>query len=227
MKAGQSGNFKAVPLPEPQTTVARCYSVIHIGTVPQIFNNQVKGMIEKMHITWELPRFLADFGKEKMEPFVVGEELALSTSDNSNLSKLIANWRGKPFTKEEQQAFDPSVMVGKTCMLQFVHARKKKFVGQNITEVTNENTMLILQSVMKRPAEIECPAAMNPPFIWDWEPVVTGKKQFNTTEFEKMPKWLQEKVKGSEEYKKYAGGTTPVPNQTAGQQPSKVDEDTW
>jgi hypothetical protein len=204
MKAKDGGTFKAVRLPEPQTTVARCYSVIHIGTIPVIINGIQKGEADKMIITWEMPLLTAIFDEEKgPQPFVVGLELTLSTNKESNLAKLISQWRGRPFSAEEQKGFDPSVMIGKKCMLQFIHKRKKKYASQQITEVTNENTMIEFNSIMQLPKQMECPPQVNESYVWDWEPIVEGKKPFDQTHFEKMPKWLQEKVKTSAEFKKY------------------------
>lgn len=208
MEATQSGNFKAVPLPAQGTYVARCYSIIHIGTVPNIFKGQLKGTKEIIQVTWELPKLLAVFHDEKgPEPFVVGEELSLSTSENSNLSKLIAQWRGTKLTLEEQKSFDPSVMVGKTCLINIIYKTKKKYVGQKIDQITNENTMLINNGIMARPKEMECPAMLNPKYVWDWE---KDGDPFQTEKFGKMPKWLQDKVRESEEYKKFGPKDQPA-----------------
>jgi len=201
MEATQSGNFKSVPLPAQGTYVARCYSIIHIGTVPNIFNGQLKGTKEIIHITWELPKLLAVFNDEKgPEPFVVGEEVTLSTSDNSNLSKMIAQWRGTKLSPEEQKSFDPSIMIGKTCLINVVHKTKKKYAGQKLDKITNENSVLVNNGIMSRPKEMECPAMINPKYIWDWD---KDGNPFQAEKFALMPKWLQAKVKESEEYKKF------------------------
>ncbi len=65
MKATTSGNFKPTKLPEPQTTVARCYSMIDIGTVPNIYEGKVQGQVHRIFITWELPKLKAVFNEEK------------------------------------------------------------------------------------------------------------------------------------------------------------------
>jgi len=216
MKAKDGGTFKAVPLPEPQTTVARCYSVIHIGTIPVIIKGVNKGTSDKMIITWEMPKLQAVFDEEKgLQPFVVGLELTLSTNKESNLAKLISQWRGRPFSAEEQKGFDPSVMIGKKCLLQFIHKTKKKYLGQSITQITNENTMIEFNSIMQIPQGMECPPQVNESYVWDWEPIVEGKKPFDRTHFEKMPKWLQEKVKTSEEFIRY-GAKFFVEDQSSG-----------
>jgi hypothetical protein len=229
MEATQSGNFKSVPLPAQGTYVARCYSIIHIGTIPNIFKGELKGMKEIIYVTWELPKHLAIFDDTKgLQPFVVGEELALSTSDNSNLSKMIGQWRGTKFTPEEQKSFDPSKMIGKTCLISVIHKTKKKFIGQKIDQITNENTMLINNGVMARPKEMECPKNINPYYVWDWE---KDGDPFQKDKFLLMPKWLQDKVKTSEEYKKFGPKDQPANSDAGSSSQStneKVDEsDGW
>lgn len=232
MKATEKGTFKPVKLPEEGTHVARCYSVIHIGTVPNIFNgklNPEKPLKEVIYITWELPKLKAVFNDEKgPEPFVVGEELNLSTNENSNLSKLIAQWRGKKLSAEEQKSFDPSIMVGKTCLINVIHQRKKKFVNEKIEEITNANTMLINNGIMAKPKEMECPEHINPYYIWDWDKHATP---FSKEIFDKMPKWLKERVKESEEYKKYgpidSGNSEPEPSSTPTGKVGGNDSDGW
>lgn len=208
MEATQSGNFKAVPLPAAGTYVARCYSVIHVGTVPNIYEGQLKGTKDVVYITWEFPTLKAVFNDEKgLEPFVIGLELTLSTSENSNLSKLVAQWRGKKFTAEEQKGFDPSIMVGKTCLINAIHKAKKKYEGEALTEITNVNTNFKFNGIMARPAEMECPAMLNPSYVWDWD---KDGNPFQKEKFLKMPKWLQEKLQGAEEFKKFGAGQIPA-----------------
>ena len=235
MKATKGGNFNPVPLPEPQTALARCYSVIDFGTVPHIYKNQPKGYVRKIYITWEFPSLLAVFNEEKgQEPFVIGMELTASTGDQSNLAKLISQWRNKPLSPEEQEGFDPSVMIGKTAYISFIHKRRPKFVGQEIKAITNENTNLKFNGIMPKPKEVEAPANRNPYMNWDWDKVgIEGFEKHKVT-FEKIPKWIQKKMAESKEFIKYAGnykieglddddstaGATPAPEK-------KTADDGW
>jgi hypothetical protein len=214
MKATESGNFKPVPLPPQGTYVARCYSIIHIGTVPNIFNGVLKGTKEIIQITWELPTLKAIFNEEKgPEPFVVGQEVNLSTSENSNFAKLIAQWRGKKLNANEQKEFDPSIMLKKTGMVSIIHKTKKKYEGQKLDSITNVNTMLLFNGIMARPKELQCPDNINPYYLWDWD---KDGNPFQTEKFALMPEWLQNKVKSSEEYKKYGPKDLPAGSGSAG-----------
>lgn len=206
MKATQgSSNYKPVPLPKPSTVFARCYSVIDIGTVPQMFNGEKQNDARMIHVTWELPGLLGVFNEEKgKQPFVISKEFRASTKSNSNLAQLISTWRNKAFTAEEEAGFDPSVMIGKTCFISFVHATKVKFRGKDIAQVTNENTVMKLNGIMPVPEGVAVIPAINPYFNWDWDAVAT--KGFNKEEFEKIPRFLQAKMATSQEFSKYAGG---------------------
>lgn len=218
MRANKGGNFNPVPLPSPETTVARCYSLIHIGTVPNVFNGKVDPQnpkTEKIYVTWELPKLKAVFNEDKgEEPFVTGVNLTLSTNENSNLSKLIAQWRNKPLTADEQESFDPTVMVGKTCIISFGHKRKSKFKHQDVSEVTNENSVISINAISPKPKEMECPANINPYYIWDWEAIESGKKEFDLEEFKKMPGWLQKMCMESDQFEKYGQSPEEENNQS-------------
>lgn len=246
VQATKSGNFKAVPLPEAQTAVARCYSLIEIGTIPAFFNNKPQGLKKKLYVTWEFPNLKAVFNEEKgEEPFVIGMEMTSSTNDQSALYKLIGEWRNRLLTPEEQESFDINIMVGKPAMISFVHNRKKNFINAQITEITNENTAMKFNGIMQKPKEIVCPPMLNPQMIWDW--AVDGNP-FNAEKFMKIPRWLRDKMSLSEEFKQFghdpeanqqtAGptgtGQAAPPQQQTGAQPTQpaqpappVDEDGW
>ena len=235
-KATEGGSFKDIALPKPQTVVARCYSMIDLGTVPNIFKNKLQGTIRKVNFTFEFPTLKAVFNEEKgEEPFVTGVEFTLSTSDQGNLSSFISQWRNKPLTTAEKKSFDVNKVVGKTGMVSFIWNRKSKFKEDVIADadVTNQNTVLKLNGIMPKPEETVCPPMINPPMIWDWDEVAESGT-FDAEKFMKIPKWLRNKMKESEEFKKF--GFDPEDQQSgsgnaqATSQPApdeKVDTDGW
>lgn len=236
VKATSSGNFKAVKLPEPQTTVARCYSMIDIGTVENVYQGVSQGWHRRIMLWWELPLFKAVFVDDKGEqPFAIFEEFTLSTKDNSNFSKLVANWRNKPFTMEEMKGFDPAVMVGKTCVIQFIHRRKGSYKNMDIPadQVTNENTVLKLQAIMKRPKDMAIPEQINPSLIWDWEPIEKGEKQFDKSYFELIPAFVRTKIEQSQQFQKHGIKSDATQAEMQVQEPNEpkdqgpVTEDDW
>lgn len=231
MKATKSGSFKPVELPEPQTTVARCYSLIDIGTVPNVYQGKVQGIVHRIFITWELPKLKAVFNEDRgEEPFVISEEFTLSTKENSNLAKLVAQWRNKPLSLAEQEEFDPTTMVGKTCVIQFIHKVKKKWASEKLEKITNENTNMKIQAIMKRPKDMEMPAQLNPTFIWDWEAIESGETTFDPEKFAKVPNFLKDKIKESEEYKKWGrepGEEASATTAPVAEESGPVSDDDW
>jgi len=242
MKATKGGTFKAVELPESQTVLARCYSMIDLGTQPYIFNgkqDEKRPFVRKIHITWELPTLLAVFNDEKgEEPFVVGQEYTASTGDKSNLGLLISRWRNKPLSPLEQEAFDPATMVGKTGYISFLVDTRKAYKGKEIGKVTNENSVLKFNGIMPKPKDIPCPPNRNPYYIWDWDLVEQEGFDKHKEHFEKMPKWLQKKCADSKEFKMFCGnykveGTAQEESGASGESsaskepPKKVAGDDW
>jgi hypothetical protein len=240
VKAKSSGgNFKAVKLPQPGTTVAICYSMIHIGTIPNFMDQSKKD--DKIILTWELPQYKAIFNEEEgiPKPFVVSEELTLSTNDKSNLSKLVGAWRGKPFTPEEKLGFDPSVFVGKSCLINFAIKNKKAHADTPMGQQTNETSFLKMVSVISKPKEMEVPAQTNPNFIWDWEKIES--EGWDQTSWEAIPNFLKDKIKTSEEFIKFApdsvrnpqadgadtANTAQAPIEEPTQDAGPVSEDGW
>ena len=104
-------------------------------------------------------------------------------------------------------------MVGKTGLIQFAIKTKAAYRGKEISEITNENSVLTFAGIMKRPESMEAPAAINPKFVWDWEPIVSGEKQFDPEVFDKIPKFIQAKIMTSEEYIRFG----PRESQSEGQ----------
>lgn len=208
MKPPKYSNAKAVPLPSAQTTVARCIGVIDIGTIPNEFKGEIT-IARKLYVTWELPMLKGVFNEDRgPEPFTIGLELTFSTNDKSNFSKLISAWRNKPLDANEKNHFDPMVMINKTAMISFIHARKSKYKGEDISEVTSENTVLKFNGIMQKPQEIVCPAMISKVTKWDWDAIADGTEKFEQQKFEKIPQWIREKMKTSEEFRKYANEFT-------------------
>lgn len=203
----QSGNFKAVNLPEPQTVACRCFAVIDLGTVDNTYPGNEPSRAKKIIIIWEMPDLLTVFNEEKgEEPFIISEEYKYSTHKESNLSKLIAAWRNKPLSEEEKKTFDPSVMVGKIGLLSFTHKRKKAFVNQDVASITNENTRIIMTGIGPLPTAMKAgmKPQMNESILWDWDKISDGVEQFDKEKFSKIYKWIRAKIYTSDNFKSCA-----------------------
>lgn len=207
MKPNEASNFKPVKLPNPGTTPARCYSVIDIGTVPNIFKGKLNPeypTTKKIFITFELPAYKALFVEgRQLEPFVVSVEFTHVYSKDSNLTKFLQSWMNRALTETERKTFDlGKKAIGKTALVSFIQKRKKKWLTEQIKEITNENTSLILNGILQLPSAMQCPPQMNPTLVWDWSEVETSKI-FDLEKFNKIPGFIRSKMIESEEYKKF------------------------
>lgn len=227
MKAtNKGGSFKPVALPKPQTTLARCFSIIDIGTVDNVYKGEVNGKVHKVMVSWELPKLQAVFKEEEgPKPFSIGLELTMSTKENSNFAKLIAQWRNKPLTLKEQEGFEVSKMLGKTALLSFLVVTKTKFKGQELPAVNSENSALKFNGIMPRPEEMPIPAAVNPTFLWDWEKIENKEEAFDEKKFLQIPEWLRKKMITSEEFQKFGRLTNPVTDKGGAYDGPETDTD--
>jgi hypothetical protein len=208
MKPNEATNFKPVKLPNPGTTPARCYSVVDIGTVPNIFKGKLNPeypTTKKIFITFELPAFKAIFVEGRQaEPFVVSVEFTHVYSKDSNLTKFLQSWMNRALTETERKTFDlGKKAIGKIALVSFIQKRKKKFLSEQVSVVTNENTVLVLNGILQLPGGMICPPQMNPTMVWDWSEV-EASKTFDQEKFNKIPGFVRAKMIESEEYKKFA-----------------------
>jgi hypothetical protein len=168
---------------------ARCYSMIHIGTVEENILGTIK-ILNKVRITWELPTELKVFKEENGEqPIVISKEFTLSMHEKSTLRNYLKNWRGKDFTEEEANAFDITKLIGVPCMLNITHKKSKD----------GQRTYAEIGSISTMPKGFECPPQINESFIFTYE-------NFNENNFNKLPEFIRLKMITSEEYKKLKSG---------------------
>lgn len=173
-----------IPIPAGNY-VARCYQMLHIGTVKESFQGEEK-MLNKIRIGWELPNELRVFKEEKGEqPCVISKEFTLSLNEKANLRKLLASWRGKDFTEEEAKCFDVTKLLGATCMLNIIHKPKKSDPSVVYEEIG---------SVSPMPKGIKCPPQINKNMVLQYD-------DFDYGLYDSLPEFIKDKVKTSEEYR--------------------------
>lgn len=174
---------KAFELVEPGNYMARCYSMIQLGThVSEYAGKQTKR--ERVRITWELPTELKKEGEYAGKPFAIGEEFTLSMSDMGNLRPMLESWRGKAFTEEEAQSFDITKVLEIPCLLNVIHKTNKD----------GKKTFAVIQSVSPLPKGMTCPPQVNETFIFTTE-------DFDGSELSKLPEFIQKRIMDSLEYK--------------------------
>lgn len=136
------------------------------------------GAKHKIYLRWQIPALRLSYEKdgEKVEgPMSIGGQYTLSLADKSNLRPMLQSWRGKAFTPDELKKFDVTTILGKPCMITVTH--KAKAEGGVYANVG---------AVVKLPAGIPAPAIEGEPTIYDAD---------NTSSFEGLRPWLQEKIR--------------------------------
>ncbi len=194
--ATSAGGSSYEPIPAG-TYVARCYSMIHMGTVKESYMGEEK-FVNKVRLTFELPTELKVFKEENGEqPQVISKEFTLSLGDKSNLRAFLNSWRGKALTEDECKAFDIAVLAGKACTLSIIH-KTSKVSGKTYAEIAS------IGGVMKG---MEVPALINPQMVF-------SVSNFDQVAFDSFPDFIKEKIASSQEYqalKSSTSATSPEP----------------
>lgn len=168
--------------------IARCYSMVHVGTNKEIIQGTEKPL-NKVRLTWELPTELRVFNEEKGEqPMVVSKEYTLSMHEMSNLRKDLESWRGKGFTEDEAKSFDITKLLGVPCLLNVIHKTSAK--GSNYENISSITTLI---------KGMDCPAQVNETFEFNY----TDK--FDPKLVETFPDFIKDKIKTSVEYRERIG----------------------
>jgi hypothetical protein len=188
----EGGDFKSV---EPGTYVARCYSMIEIGTVKVVYKGTEK-MQKKVSITWELPTELAVFKEGKSpEPYVVSKKYTLSMYKDSNLRKDLEAWRGKGYTDEEAAKVDITKLIGQPCLVSVVQSPRPDDPSKTYTAVTQVAKLMRGQ---------DCAPQINPTRVLSYD-------KFDWEVFDKLSDYMKDQIRSSDEFKKM-------------QEPSQINE---
>ena len=164
------------------THIARCYSMIHIGTVEWEWQGETK-YSNKIRVTFELPHEMRDFSGEQ-KPMVISKEYTLSLHEKSNLRRDLEGWRGKSFTNKELAHFDTTNLISKECNISIIHKTSK-----------SGNEFAQIGSISGMSKGTECPKQFNDSFIFNYE------DNFNEDWLELQPEWIQDQIKNTDEYK--------------------------
>lgn len=175
------------------TYLARCYSMIHMGTNIEDIMGEKKEL-NKVRITWELPTEMKIFNEEKGEqPCVISKEFTLSMHEKATLRKYLESWRGRGFTEDEARAFDITVLLGKACMLSIIHKVSKSL--KTYAEIT---------SVSAIPKGMNCPPAINPEMEF-------SVLNFDAVKYESFPDFIKDKIRSSKEYRALQSAVVETP----------------
>ncbi len=199
--AKSNGSSSYEPIPSG-SYAARCYSMVHIGTIEENIMGTNK-KLNKVRISWELPTELKVFKEENGEqPHVISKEFTLSLHEKSTLRAFLKNWRGKDFTDEEAAAFDIEKLIGAPCMLNITHKQKKD----------NSGVYAEIGSVSAMPKGLVCPPQINTSYVWTYD-------DFDATKFGLLPEYLKTKMVNSDEYKHAITGGKELESPPAAHEP--------
>ncbi len=164
--------------------VARCYQMIHIGTVTDIINGK-PSIVNKVRVGWELPLEQKVFKEENgPQPLVISKEYNLSMNEKSTLRKTLASWRGKDFSEDEAKCFDVTKLIGVPCMLNIIHRPSKSDASKIYEEIG---------SISPMPKGVNCPLQITDTFLLDYD-------NFSLDKFNSLPDFIKTKMQTSLEY---------------------------
>ncbi len=164
--------------------MARCYKMVQVGTVRELFKGEYKTM-QKIRIGWELPELLKVF-KEGTgpQPRVFEQEFTLSMGEKANLRKILTSWRGRAFTEEEAKCFDVTKLIGVPCLLNITHKPSKSDPTKIYEDISGITPLMKGQ---------KCPPQVNPSFILSFD-------EWDENKFNSLPDFVKDKIKTSLEY---------------------------
>lgn len=166
-----------VPPVEAGVYMAVCIGFVDLG---EQYSEKFKNYSFKGMYIWELPGETIEIDGEQ-KPRQLSKEFAISASNKSNLRKFIETWNSKSYSDEEFMEFDLFEQIGKPCQLNVVLNETKEYAN--------------VDNLMPIPKGFPAPTTSTEFIRWDmdaWDDAV----------FEKIPEWIQEKIKKSTQYQK-------------------------
>ncbi len=171
--------------PPAGSWIGRLYSIVDLGTQKHTYQDRV-GFSRDVRLSFELCGLTMEGiydEKAKGKPFSVGRTVKQSLHAKARLRQLLKGWRGKDFTKEEINAFDPKKLLGKAARLTLIESTDGEYVD--------------LDSLAPVGKDEKVPKMVNAPVFLSLE-----KGEFDQTIFDSLPEKTREKIKGSPEYAK-------------------------
>lgn len=193
---------KDYPVVSSGTHVATVYKFMNLGTRFQEYQGVLKEYPDTLiTLTFETDEeheftYKNEDGTEEkvMKPLVISKEFTLSMGAKSNLRPFVEGIIGAKLTDEEAGAFDLEDLVGRACLITVVHKTSAK--GSVYANITSASPLM---------KSMQAPVLVNPVVIFD---VKTATKE----EIEALPKFIQEKITISDEYKKRFAGAVDAIN---------------
>lgn len=179
------------PVPAGQY-LAVCVGVYDLG---EQYSEKYKNYSPKLIITFDIPTVTIEVDG-KQEPRQLSKEFTISGKNNSKLRAFISSWNGVQYSDEAFGEFDPLTQVGKPAMI--------NVLLNETGEYANIDTIMPLFPGMPTPT------TATPLMVWDMD-------KWDDKVFEKLPGWVQDKIKKSSQYQKEHAPTETIEVKTESQ----------
>lgn len=176
--AKSEGNSN-IPKLENGVYTALSSMLIDLGFQKSVLDNNIR---RKFMMVWTIIGEFIEVNKEQL-PRVMSKEYTLSLNEKSNLRKDLQAWRGQAFTEEELQGFNLITVMNKPCQLQIINEEKNGKTYNNISAI-----MAMPKGMTVEPLQETTVFITNNPETWN--------------NWEKIPKWIKEKIKKAEGFEK-------------------------
>lgn len=180
-------------IPEDQY-LARLVQLIDLGTHEEEFQGKPK-IQRKLRLAFETPEAQHEWDENiGPEPFIVGRQFTFSMGAKANLRQFIEAWFGKKFPNDEEAYnFDMERLLAQTAIIT---------VGHRVT--ANNKTVAEITSISRPFKGMTVPPQITPTLFYSIE-------EGNNEVFKAIPKWLQEIIVGSREWKEQYGAHNGAP----------------
>jgi hypothetical protein len=167
---------------------AHCFGVVVLGTIDDSYMGKPKRS-KKVRLYFELAEEKYTWNPEKgPECFTVEQDFTLSMASKANLRILIGGCYGAALTDEQASKFNIVNLIGCEMTLNLI----KK------TSSNGNDRMEIMSMTMLKDSE-EIPPCTKEPLLFTFAP------PFKQAAFDRLPQFLQEKIKSSDEYRENYG----------------------
>lgn len=172
--------------------IARCYGVIDLGTQMVSFMGAEAKPKPIIMLQFEIPAFMHVFTEEKgKQPLVTSQEYTFLATDRSKICKVLKSW-GR--LKEMPTRLNLKPYLGQYCEVKMEHTISKKdgkIVYSNIAD--GGRYIDALTPEQKASLPLVLPTGSNPNMWFDLD-------NFSWEVFNKIPEWIQKKIKLSQEW---------------------------
>lgn len=167
---------------------ARLYSIVDLGTQNETYKGEPITP-RKVRFTFEFPDVKEEYdGVEK--PSVLWFDLTLSFGDKAKLMQILGTWLNK--NKEQLQNFELKDLIGKTAYIGVMeYTKKDETTGSKVN----------VNSITPLPKGLKVEEQFNDSQFFSID-------EFDQATFDKLPKFLKDKIELSPEYVALRGWAT-------------------